>query len=358
MALVFMDGFDMISDTDRRIGKWGDADAGVFYSNTPAFGSGGCMVIGGGIQSIQRNLDELSVVSALSYLCVGFWAKMTLSSDEVMTIMDISDRLNTTYNAQASLKVSDDQHVLLTIDNSTELGSDTSNVALDVYHHYELRWEKSAATLRTIGIWRDGNELITIVPGSDTISNSRLAGDVTIIRFGHIEGAPGIMEIDDVYCLDDQGELSGGLNQPYIETVFPNADGTVTEWATTETARYCAVSSHLENNGYEAAKFLNASLQDAKMSFEFSGVSAPSSVSVHVIQLTALARKNTARTTAIDFIVMPSGTSAHAVCHFLGLSAYVQYTNKISDNPDNSTSWAISELDVMSAGFVVGAGTT
>jgi hypothetical protein len=339
-----MNGLDNVSTAEMQHIGWFKAEGTPTISNTPARGSGGCLVINQANEWVGKVYGDGD--DQISNFSIGFWFKIVNSN--------AGDILNvwppTGADSVLRLMISTDQH--LTYDrDTTELGSATSNLGLNDWNFIEIRAEISNNTASDTIVAVNGTTEITIPGGSDTAQAAATVG-LYLITLGNIGATTATMEYDDIIVLDTSGELSGGFTTaPIIETIRANADGDTGGFSSTETTAWSALASGL---GYDSAAYLTASTKDALQSFTLSALSSLSNVSVYGIQLNAWHGKSDARVKAVDLVVMPSGASANVVCGYATMS-YTAHCAIFSANPANTASWAVSEIEAMSCGITVGA---
>ena len=218
----------------------------------------------------------------------------------------------------------------------TLLGTSSSAITSGSFHYIEVQ-----STINNSGtaIVKFNGVIVLNLSGVDTQASANAYASV--VQVGYI-GAATITYIDDLYICDGSGTANTDfLGDVSVEAIFPNADGTYLQWATsTGVTHYTLIDDNPPNSDTDYVLTSGVGNIDT---YGFTNLTVLSGT-IMGIQMNYFARKDDAGTRTITPIWFIGGVVYSGDTGSLG-SAYV-YSSFIKEtDPSDSTAWTIEDIN-------------
>jgi hypothetical protein len=337
MALLFMDGVSHYATADITK-KWSSA------SNASVVSGGGRR--GGGALTLTLSTGSITKIlpSAISTVIVGFAFNANSGTSGSGDLIRFGDGAT----VHAGLLIDD---VNMRIGCFRSGGgvfaySANNSVPASGYIYVECKVTISD-TVGTFEVRIDGATVINLT-GLDTRNGGNPTLDRIILRAGMYNGG----RFCDIYANDTTGSVNNNfLGDVRIDTIFPNADGTYSQFTpSTGTSHYALVDESTPNT----TDYNDGANVGDRDSYAMQNLTALASQTVHAIQVLAAISKDDAGARSAATMVRSGSTNSDGTS--VALSTSQGYISKIHEtNPDTSSAWSETTVNALEAGAVVTA---
>jgi len=342
MALLFLDGFDHYATADVTK-KW------TSQSNTTIDASNGRRSGG----ALAGNIGASSnVIKTLSSASASFVVGAAIKLGAAVTLAIDLFRLFDAGTLQCGVKINPDL-TLSVHRNNTVLTSGTSVTSLSVGTWAYIEFKVTIADSIGAGSCKvriNGVDVITVATSQDTKNSSNASANQVSIGGGSGGGAAGTL-IDDFYICDQ----SGGSNNDFlgdcrIDTLFPNADGSNSDFTpSTGSTHYTLVDEATPNT----SDYVESSTVSHKDTWAFQNLSAITGT-IYGVQVCSAALKDDAGARSIANTVKSSATNADGATQALSTSQ-VYYMDVWATDPNTAAAWTESAVNSAEFGVKVAA---
>lgn len=335
MSLLFFDGFESYATADI-LKEWTSQNGSPTVDATGGRRGGGCL--SSTTTSAATNVVK-TLAASVSTFVAGFAFNPSASGAfgrSIAKFMDSgSNQLEIRLNSDATLSVTR---------NSIVLGTSTATVNYNSDQYIEFK-----ATIHdTAGTYELRLNGVNILSGSGVDTKNTANASINQIMIG-VDGNPGssiTWKYDDFYILDTSGATNNNfLGDVRIDAVYPNADGTHTDWTpSTGTDHYALVDEATPNT----TDYVSSSTAGQKDSFNMASPPVLASEVIFGVRVKVAALKDDAGSRSIK-VGVRSGT-AESVSTAQALSTSQLYYSNIHEvDPDTGVAWTPSGIDNLQA---------
>ena len=215
---------------------------------------------------------------------------------------------------------------------------------LDQWYHLEVK-VRSSRLIGFVEVKLDGNtihyaETLT----SNSISTTPPALDVIEINFGN-NSAGGICDVDNIAMWNEIGpDNNDFLGDGEVQTLFPDADGTIVGWTPNSGSAWQAVDDTSEDGD---ATFISSTTVGDSASFSVNDL-AGSPDKVLAVKVFALARKDGVGDRSIRLGVVSNGVVGEGLATSLS-TTYGPIHATFNRNPDGDVLWTPTSVNALEA---------
>jgi hypothetical protein len=335
MALLLFDGFDYNASSR----KWTSA-AAPSYSATTRFGTGQSI----SFATSNSQYLQYAYGSAKTRLIfgLGFYPHSVLVGPKpFVTFYDgASQQLSLCEEADGSLSFRRGGAA------GTVVGQTAAGV-LQVDHWLWLEGDVTInATTGAAGLWVEGTQLINAT-GANTAATANNSTDS--VYLGDVGGTSGNSFVDDFYLLDTSGgsPYNARLGDVRVYTVFPTADGAVTQWTPLSGANYTNVDDGATSD--EDSTYVHTGTSGNKDLYAVGDLPGTFTGSVYSVAVTARMRKDDSGVRVATATVRSGATDADGASHTL-FSTYDSFTDRFDLDPNGSVAWTATTVNALQAG--------
>lgn len=355
MALLFTEGFDWSTSAGdyTGTGKWLDANSGAFGNTTATlrFGaSSGNYYTGTGRTDFLRR----AIGSNLQSGVLGIAMRLATSANYKMNVFVLFD---TTSNVQMGVLLNTDgTFSIFRGTHSNILGTSTFAITGNAWHYIELKWKiADSISSGDVVLYADGTAIITVTAASDTQNTANayathycFSGNSPSIT----SGGSGTFFFDDHYLLDLTGSspLNAPLGNARIQTLFPNANGTNSQFVGSD-GNSVNNFQQVDDASYSASDYNDGTTLNHKDTYGFTDTVATTSV-VHAVAVNIVALKTDTDPRSVAPVVRHSGTDYDGTNIALTATA-VSSQQIMTTNPGTSSGWTKSDVDSAEFGVKV-----
>lgn len=345
MALLFFDGFDHCSNT-QLYRKWaGVVDASDFSVSASAArnGAGGIFMdistaSDGGYVNFSGN-DTIILGFALKWITsINIWGTDSGDSFSAIAFREGS-------NNHVSVNFASDGTIMVYKDNSTLLGSSSSglfNGATWYYLEIKVTVHDSAGIVE---IKLDGTTVLNLT-GQDTKDGG--TSIINSIRIGCAGVSAHDIYLDDLYICDDTGsENNDFLGDVKVETLFPDADGTNSDFTCSSGSdHYALIDENPPNDDTDYNESTAASEMDT-VSFD----AAAAAGTILGVQVSSCVKKTDAGTLTARNVVRSGASPAETESSDHSPSTdYTYITNIWEKEPVDDVAWTLTKINAAEFG--------
>lgn len=332
MSLLFIDGFDHYLLADH-MKKW-TANTGSFLTigTTGGRRGGGCLDINHRFGSAKKALNV-----NCETIIVGFAVKITGNQDYLVMTMGEGD------NIQIQVKMNNNLG-LEVYRYTTLLGSTPNNTfTYNEYFYFELK-VKVSDTVGTVTLRVNGVTALALT-GIDTKYSAN-----AYVNYIQLNSPVNSTYYDDLYICDGLGSTNNDfLGDCRVDTLFPNADGTYSDFTcSTGTTHYALVDETTPNT----TDYVDGGTVGNRDSFGLTDLATLASQTIYGVQVNVAANKDDAGVKSLAPMVRSSTTNADGTSAALGLTQ--RFISQIFEqDPSASAAWTEATVNAMQAGAVV-----
>jgi hypothetical protein len=342
MTLLFMDGCNHYATAD--LGKKYNSVGGT-VSIVGSIGPRG----GNCIRNTSTSPGFTKNFAANSSWVIGFRAKFSAINSKVLaTLYDAG-------TAQCSLVLNADGTLSIVRGTGTAVTNGTSVAALSANTFYYIEWKVTIAdsiASNSARVRVDGSVVVTVDAAQDL--KATVASTATQVGFGSANGsyASTIHYICDIYVLNQSGSTNNDfLGDCRIDAIFPNADGTYSDFTpSTGTSHYALVDETTPNT----SDYNSSATIGNRDSYQMTNLPALASQTVYGIQMLAAALRDDSGLRAAAPFNRSGSTNQEGATSTIGTGQ--TYLMGISEtDPNTSTAWTESTVNAMELGLIIKA---
>lgn len=328
--LKFLDGFDHYATADVTK-KWTAI-------------SGSSVTIG----AVGRRLSGQLRLGSSSYITktlpasagwvIGFAFRAASLPAGAMSIISLLDN----GTIQCSLRLNPDGTLSAT-------GGGSSTVVLSANAYYYIEWKVTIADSVPEGTCKvrvNGADVITIPAGQSVKATANAHANQ--IRLGNATTSPDI-DFDDLYVCDKTGTTNNDfLGDCRVDTQFPNADGAVTNFATSSGATHYTLVDEVTPNTTDYVDSANVGDRDL---YEFTNLTSLGTSTVYGVQVSTAVQKDDAGSRSIAVTARSNGTNVDGATQALSTSQL--FHSSIFETDSAAVAWTQTSVDAAQFGIKV-----
>lgn len=357
MTLVCVEGFDHMSTTDLMFSKnwtW-ETVVGLW---TPSFGTGR---INGKAFVMQEPVSEQvygrftkTLPSTYSSFVSGFAFKVNhmplLGLGSPIFAFTTSGAVNI-----VTVYVNSDGSVSLVGSSFNTLA--TSGIGLftaNAWHQFEVKIHVNGAS-GSVGVHLDGVEVIaptTVNIGSTSV---QYIGPYSISNSTWPSGVIGVfLDYDDVWLADTAGGVVADfIGDAHVETLFPNADGTHSDWSPNSgIIHFNRVNEHSGTYPDDDTSYVSSLTAGDEDSWAYDNLSIVSGT-VFGLQTNLYARKEDSNLRQLKALTVSGGNTYEGSVVQTLASGYVDSTEISETDPFTTAQWDIAGVNAAEFGVKV-----
>jgi len=371
MALIFCDGFDTAL-TQNNIGIWDSvqvgADATLDYSTTYArtdSGANGKSLKMTGSATTKNTWIKKGLGSTYTDLYIGFAflydndTYVLAASDDTGGHVPLLKLIASNGKPQIVVAINDQSLTLQTLryDNSgpetfgnyTVLGSGSTALAVKTWYYIELHVIISDTVGETT-VRINGTQDINVT-GADTNNAGSDIATIQLFEEGRSDqGQAGEIYIDDVIVHDTTTAVSNSWpDNAGCVTLFPNADGTYTQWTSTAGAvDYTEVDDADSGDPDSTTTMLSDSTATQKTTVNLEPLSAAATIGG--VQLCSYASNDVSGSSTVKDMTIVNA-SDYKNTAWTPSTSWEYHLTPLTVSPDTSIAWTKTEVDAMELGW-------
>lgn len=336
MALLFFDGCGEYYDTAHLEQVWDGSSSG------PSVGLVGRRGGAGITCASLDSMDKIIPITTGSVFC-GFAIEFT------SVVQDVFFHIFRESSVHINLELEANGAITINYGPSSSQTSSSGLVSPGVYHYLEIQ----ALVDDSVGLYTvklDGIQILT--NSSVDTQNGGLAG-IDRIRFGDT-GAHTTLRFDDVYILDTTGTPAAQktfLGDIRVDAVFPDGDGTQTQFDTTFPASPTTHYTKVDENPATADTDYNetATVNDTDL-FDYAALpSVAGGSTVLSVKVAALARKTDAGSRTLQLVTRPVSTNFNSGDKALQTDYHYKF-ELWDEDPQAAAAWTDSTINAAEFG--------
>lgn len=338
MSLIFLDGFDHYATADIAK-KW------TTINGAPTIGAAGRR-LSGQLRSPGLNNYVEKTFAATSGWVIGFALMAEAMPTAAISFISLRDA----GTVQCDLRLNPDGTLSVTR-NGTILG--TSSVAISTGSYYYIEWKVTIAdaiSADSCKVRVSGVDVITVAAGSDTKNTTNASANQLRVG-GSTVGSSVALNFDDLYVCDQTGTANNNfLGDCRVDTQFPNADGAITNFATSSGTTHYTLVDETAPNTTDYVDSANVGDRDL---YEFTNLTALATSTVYGVQVSTAALKDDAGSRSIAVTARSGGLNVDGATQALSTSQL--YFSSIFETDSASAQWNQSTVDAAQFGIKVAA---
>jgi len=334
MAIVYIEGFDLVGSTDDIEFK-GAQNAEGNYLPTGGINGGG---------ALQLDTDDNVVLAiarpAITYTTISFWFKtISLSSaaffvstyDDltVFSTVEADKHMSLLYNTEGKITLYGDSQVFIAQSVASVLVANT-------WHHIEILTHRSSSGNTEVFV--DG---ISVMDEAGDFHEGNLASSVVFngVATGH--------NYDDIVIQEDGASQPAALGFHEIEALLPDGAGTNSAW----TGTFADVDDPLTASSDGDSTYISESVLNDKHDFTLDDLSG-SPTTIHAIQQVIEARKDDAGIRSVTPFIISNAVTGNGTEVDL-FQPYVVQTDIFELDPDGAVAWDTASVNALQAGVEI-----
>lgn len=329
MALLFMDGFDHLSSTDLTK-KWNSASSSI--SSPGRSGSG---------QFASNGQLAKGLPSSYATLVVGIAVKWSTLPNGTQFIRFYDGLFGGGGTMQICVRQNLDGTVSVVNNSNVVLATSSSfGMQTGVWNYFEVKVTFAGSSTGTINVKCNGASVISS-NAMTTISTANASASCVYFS---------AEAMDDVYVCDTSGTLNKDfLGDVTIKTVFPNADGTYTQFTPSTGTAHWSLVDETTNNG--DTDYVSSATVGNRDTYNFTDLS---SVNVLAAQLHTIVKKEAAGDTVQVNTVCKSGATVTTGTKVAPGTSYQLLSSSILEtDPNTGSAWTLTNLNAAEFGVEV-----
>lgn len=349
MSLLFMDGFDYMSDNQRDDlkGKWEPGNTDSQHDALTGRGGSGSAVI------LQTNTNaQISHQFPASFektMIFGFAFRYTVVPTGRLVILLTSNSREIT-PTQMTLGMHIGGQLYCQRGATDALATSTKSLNLNTWYHIEVitRIENSSGAGGKFEVKVDGTNLGWINFAGDT---QNVGGNwIDTIRF---VGTILIPTIDDFYMLDSDGSrLNASIGDCQIETLHPDGVGNDVGWTPSAGTNWEATDEVIPDRDTTYVHATAAATEDRHTH----GNLASTTDNVHAVAVNLFAAKQEAGNRDIRTLAHDGTTEGIGATELVpGVGQYLWHQEIYEDHPSGAAVWTSAEVDSGEFGYRINA---
>lgn len=338
MTLIFADGFDLYADrNDVFKTGWAALDVSLGFSTSDGRFGGGCLV-GNTASSIV--CPVLLPLGSTVIVCFAYYFN-NLSNTGATFRAVVSGR--TQGNTSLFSVESNNVGTLRVFGQSgVQIGTDVSSV----FSNQTWHWVEVKAVVGTtnsdgaIEVRVDGNTVYSQT-GIDTFNNAN-----SVLDHLYFAGrAGGGIRIDDVIIMDGTGStMNDYLGDTRIDTLIPNSNGSLTDWAASSGSQYQCVDDVLgganDNTDYVSIA------STGKLDLQMSNIVGNPAV-IHAVQTRARASKLNVGTRTFRTNLLSGAAVENGPVTGIGIGYSWMRNGIFHQDPNGNIPWSKAAVDAL-----------
>lgn len=339
MALLFMDGFDHYATADI-LKKWTSSVGAPTIAATSGRRSGGAILLDATTESVTKSIQagaSFVVGVALNI------AAAPAAAGQVMALLDAG-------TPQVDVRINPDLTLSITRAGAA-LTNGTSVLSLSAGSWYYLEFKCTIADsipASSCKLRVNGADVITVATGQDTKATANASANQ--IRVGTAGVSLGSVWYDDFYvCNSSGGTNNDFLGDVRVDALFPNADGTYSQFTPSTGTTHYALVDETAPNATDYNDGVNVGDRD---SYGFQGLAALTSQTVYGVQVNAATNKDDAGAKSVATFARSGTTNVDGATAVLGTSQ--TYVSQVYEtDPSGGAAWTESAVNAAEFGVTV-----
>jgi hypothetical protein len=350
MALLFMDGCDHYGSLDDALAgdKWDSVGSGTSYEASGGRFGGGALRTTLDDQFWRKKFTTASPLTVIVQAAMFIPSSATFSATDVIMSLDFDGSQNISFTISGGVGTIQVRRGGVT--GNLLATSDTSLIK-DAWNYLEIKLFISD-TVGTVIIKQDGNETLNAT-GLDT-KNGAAALGTNGISLGNVFSTSIPIDWDDIICMDDTGSvLNDFLGDVRIETIYPDDDGTTTDFTPTGAGTTNADRVDDGDAGPDDdTTYVESSTVGHIDLYTMANLATADISAIHAVQAVNFAKKDDAGSRTSRNLIRTGTTTDNGPSNGLN-EVYSYATNILEEDPDTATQWTESGVNGVEVGHEV-----
>lgn len=324
--LIFMEGFDTASDPLKRGWSWDTSPTGSVVGGRQ---SGNAIRINFGQVSLGR------AITMASTTIIGFAYQFSANQSATMPLLWINQSAFDV-NVVAFIKLTTANKLQVTTGAGTVIATGTTTLAANTWYYIELKLTVNGAS-GACALQLNGVSEIATTTGNFGSTNPGF------LQLPHPQ-SNGSVFFDDLYVCDTTGSRNNDfLGNCHIETLFPNGDGTHTDWSPNSgTTHYTQVDDASGTYPDGDTSYVSDATSGDRDTYTVPSLQtlAPS---IFGVQTSMYARKDDAPARSIARVIRQGGVDYDGTSKAL-TNSYADY-RQIDETDPTGAAWTIANVN-------------
>ena len=333
MAIVLMEGFDLVGDNTDVLNKGFVRAEGAWNATAGRFG-------GPGYNLPTSDTIVLAISQAfVRYNTLSFWFKTSVNTATTVCGFDDADVPTSLPSSAAShlhIEVIGDGSIQLFGDFALRGTSAPGVIVIDTWHHIEVQGDLNAAGQGIVTV--DGLEVLNVsadfVDATTDFCSPVFYGDL------------GVNSFDDIVYQNDVSALPTLLGEHKIHTLLPNADTAQADW----TGAFTDIDDPFGASDGDTTVISTETLNN-KSEFALENLSE-SPTTIYAVQSVIEARKTDAGTKGVTHHIDSNGTEETGT-EFAAAETYGIHQQLHPLNPDGAVAWTETTVNALLVGVEI-----